>query len=217
MTRILIIRHGETFYNLEDKFQGWVDSALTKKGCEQAGLLSERLINEKIDVIYSSPFKRAVRTAEIVRRHRKIPIIVEDRFKEIRCGQWEGLKFTEVREKFGEAYDTWDNAPHFHRIPEGETFMEVYERARQGIEHVIANHKGQIVLVSAHMVTTLLLMAFFGKDDIKNLWNTPKQGNTALNIVEIDESGRVDIILRGDSSHLSGTLTEYKFWEIGTA
>lgn len=216
MTRIIIVRHGETYLNLEDAFQGWIDSELTEKGKEQAIRVADRLKEEKIDVIYSSPFKRALKTAEIIKGEREIPLIVDDGFKEIKCGMWEGSKFIYIKDQYPEEYNTWDKTPHLHKMPKGETFGEVYQRAVKALKEIIRKHEGKTILISSHMVTVLLMMTYFGGEGIDQLWNTPKQGNTAVNIVDIDSSGNVDIICRGDDSHLEGMEIKYKFWEIGT-
>lgn len=216
MTRIIIVRHGETYLNLEDVFQGWIDSELTEKGKLQAIRVADRLKEEKIDFIYSSPFKRALKTAEIIKGEREITLITDDGFKEIKCGMWEGSKFIYIKDKYPEEYNTWDKTPHLHKMPQGETFSEVYQRAVKALREIIRKHEGKTILITSHMVTVLLMMAYFGGEGIDQLWNTPKQGNTAVNIVDIDSSGNVDIICRGDDSHLEGMEIKYKFWEIGS-
>ncbi|EQB85893.1 hypothetical protein M918_16965 [Clostridium sp. BL8] len=75
MTRLYITRHGETLWNTEGRMQGWNDSPLTDLGIKQAEWLRDRIQDEKIDAIYSSPSNRAFKTAEIVRGGREIEII----------------------------------------------------------------------------------------------------------------------------------------------
>lgn len=215
MTRVIIVRHGETYLNLDDVFQGWIDSKLTRKGLEQAKRVADRLKDEKIDFIYSSPFKRALKTAEVIRNGRQLQIIEDDRLKEIKCGMWEGSKFIYVRDKYPIEYGIWEKTPHLHRIRGGETFIDVYSRSTDLLKEVIRRYEGKTVLISSHMVTVLLMMTYFGGEGIDQLWNTAKQGNTAVNIVDIDSEGNFNIVCRGDVRHLQGMDFSYRFWEIG--
>jgi broad specificity phosphatase PhoE len=201
-TRLIIIRHGETDYNIKGLFQGQLDSVLTERGIRQAEYTAERLKDTRMDAIYASPLKRALATAEIVRGGRDVPICVDERIQEIGCGHWEGLEVDRIKRDYAHGFENWTTRPHLHRIDGGETFREVFERASEFIRDVTDKHRGQSVVIVSHMVAILLMLLYLTDDRIENTWNTPRQPNTAVSIVEIDGSGRVEIPVRGDNSHL---------------
>lgn len=203
-TRLIIIRHGETDYNIKGLFQGQLDSVLTDKGVRQAQYTAERLKDTQIDVIYASPLKRAYRTAEIVKGERGIPVFADERIKEIRCGKWEGVAVEWIKREDTHGFDVWTQKPHLHSIEGGETFGEVYDRVSDFLRNVISENQGKNVVVVSHMVAILLMMLYLTDEKIENIWNTPRQPNTAVNIVEINGEGKVDIIIRGDNSHVAG-------------
>ena len=201
-TRLTIVRHGETDYNIKGLFQGQLDSVLTERGVRQAEYTAERLEDDRMDAVYSSPLKRALATAEIIRGDRDVPILIDGRIKEIRCGKWEGVSIDRIKEDDAHGFNNWTQRPHLHRIDGGETFREVYERASDFIRCVAEKHRGENVVVVSHMVAILLMMLYLTGDRIENIWNTPRQPNVAVNVVEIDDGGKAEVIVRGDNSHL---------------
>ena len=89
--KIYLMRHGETKWNKRSKLQGQVDIPLAPKGIEQAEMTSEGMKDIPFDHIFSSPLKRAYKTAQVVRRDRPIEIVRDDRLKEMSFGTSEGL------------------------------------------------------------------------------------------------------------------------------
>ncbi len=94
--KLLLTRHGQTGWNVEGKIQGQTDTELNETGIKQAEVIREKLFNQKIDIIISSPLKRARKTAEIIARGRDIPIIIDERLSERDFGEFEG----KTREEF---------------------------------------------------------------------------------------------------------------------
>lgn len=199
-TKVIMVRHGETEWNVLCKFLGSVDLPLNEKGRRQAGYAKEALKDEKIDVIYSSPMLRAYQTGEIIRGDRPLEIIKEDGLREISCGKWEGLNGKEVEEKFPGQIYLWGNKPEECRIEEGDTFREVSDRMIEAFWKIVNENRGKTILITAHMICLTLLMIHFDGKEINDLWDVKPISNAALNIVEVSEDNNVDIISWSDDS-----------------
>ena len=100
MTEIILIRHGETEWNVEEVFRGRIDIELNQNGIKQAKLLAEYLSKRKIDAIYSSPLQRAVKTAEIIAGYHKLNVGIAPGLIDFDFGEWQGLSLQEVRDRF---------------------------------------------------------------------------------------------------------------------
>jgi len=170
MTEIILARHGETEWNVEEIFRGRIDIELNETGIKQARLLAEYLSDVEIQAIYSSPLKRALRTAEIIASYHKLDIEITPGLIDFNYGQWQGLPHQEVEDKYKELYTKWTNSPDQVKIPEGESLDEVRGRARGVVNDVIAKYKGAVVLVSHRVVNKVLICALLGLDN-SDFWN----------------------------------------------
>ncbi|WP_027086135.1 histidine phosphatase family protein [Cohnella panacarvi] len=206
-TTIHITRHGQTEWNTLKKFQGHNDSPLTELGVKQAEWLGESLRNTAFDRVYSSSSPRAFRTAEIVAGGRGIPIEACDEFMEINLGIWEGMDQGEAERSYPEQFHNFWKDPEAFRVPDGETFRDVSERAIRKLLQIVAENAGQSILVVTHTVVVKLIMAYFEQRDWKDLWNLPYIHPTCLCKVEVNDDGHA-IILHGDISHYREAATE---------
>jgi 2,3-bisphosphoglycerate-dependent phosphoglycerate mutase len=156
MTILVLIRHGQSLWNAENRFTGWTDIDLSKKGEYEAEMAGEKLENISFDVVHTSALMRAQRTAEIIIQHNKIskdmPVYKDERLNERHYGSLQGLNKTETAEKYGaEQVHVWrrsfDIAP-----PEGESLKMTAERTLPYFKEDILKHlnEGKNVLVSAH-------------------------------------------------------------------
>jgi probable phosphoglycerate mutase len=170
MTEIILARHGETKWNVEEVFRGRTDVELNQTGIKQAELLAKYLSKHKIDAIYSSPLKRAVKTAEIIAGYHGLDIEVAPGLIDFDCGDWHGLLRQEVQDKYKELYDLWVNHPDKVKIPGGESLNDVGERAISVLDDVIAKHGGTVILVAHRVVNKVLICALLGLDN-SHFWN----------------------------------------------
>ena len=156
MTILVLIRHGQSLWNAENRFTGWTDIDLSKKGEYEAEMAGEKLENISFDVVHTSALMRAQRTAEIIIQHNKISkdilVYKDERLNERHYGSLQGLNKTETAEKYGaEQVHIWrrsfDIAP-----PEGESLKMTAERTLPYFKEDILKHlnEGKNVLVSAH-------------------------------------------------------------------
>ena len=170
ITEIILVRHGETEWNVGEIFRGRIDIELNETGIKQAGQLAEYLSKVKIDAIFSSPLKRALKTAEIIADYHKLEVAITPGLIDFDYGQWQGLPHQEVKEKYEELYAEWVNHPDRVKMPAGESLEDVRKRAMGVVANIIAGHGGRIVLVSHRVVNKVLICALLGLDN-SHFWN----------------------------------------------
>lgn len=161
-TRVILVRHGTSSYNVERRVQGHCDeSALTQSGRDGARSVGAALRDLTFDAAYSSPLMRARETAELILSEAKTAPELQlfDTLKEINLAQWEGLKFDEVEANYPEQYQTWRDRPYELRMlkptPNGDRVdylpvHDLFEQAREFWQAVLPQHEGQTILVVAH-------------------------------------------------------------------
>ena len=170
MTQVILARHGETEWNVEQIFRGRIDIELNETGVKQAELLAEYLSNLKIDAVYSSPLKRALKTAEMIASHHKLDVEIAPGLIDFDYGKWQGLPHQEVKDKYKELYGKWLKNPHQVKMPDGESLNDVRERALSVVDDVVAKYEGTVVLVSHRVVNKVLICALLGLDN-SHFWN----------------------------------------------
>lgn len=148
--QIVLVRHGATDWNLEHRCQGASDRDLSEVGVRQAEDIAAQLRTENVSAIYASDLKRARRTAEVIGQPHHLPVIIEERIRELDHGKLEGLTFTEIKENFGEFLTRWRTEPAELQVPGGERLIDVAERAWSGLNQIVERHAStdNIVVVS---------------------------------------------------------------------
>jgi broad specificity phosphatase PhoE len=199
MTELILARHGQTAWNVEEVFRGRIDVELNQTGIKQAELLAEYLSGLKIEAVYSSPLKRALKTAEVVARRQRLEVAVSPGLIDGDFGQWQGLSLREVKDKYKKLYKQWVDSPQLVKIPGGESLDGVRERALKVVNEVIARHSGQVVLVAHRVVNKVLICALLGLDN-SHFWNIRQDvgGTTVFHY----EKGRFVLTRHNDTSYL---------------
>ena len=154
----MLLRHGQTLMSVQKRYAGRSDIPLTGTGIRQAAAAAKRLAPAGIGVIVSSPLQRAVQTAEEVAAVTGVPVVTDDGFRETDFGDWEGLTFAEVKERWPDELTTWLADPAV-APPGGESFAEVGERVTAALHRVLAGRPGQTVLVVSHVTPIKTLIA----------------------------------------------------------
>jgi len=160
-TRVVIVRHGQSSFNVEQKIQGRCDeSVLTERGAADAHRVGDVLRGSPADAIYSSPLQRARQTAEILQAYlpHSPPLQTTERLLEVDLPLWEGLTKQQVRERFPDDYRRWHQQPHELAMrvsgPEGKRLhypvLALYEQAQQFWQMLLARHRGQTIVLVAH-------------------------------------------------------------------
>ena len=205
---IYFVRHGQTIWNVEKRFQGLSDSPLTELGITQAKLLGEKLKDIKFDKFYSTSLKRAYDTANYIKGNREQKVEIFDDFVEISMGDMEGIK----QEDFKKLYPEQVKNFFFNQLEYnpssfgGESFLEVRERVIRGLNKFIELNKNyERVLVVSHGATLKTLLHYISGKDISTLSDEAIPKNTSYTIVKY-ENGKFEIIDFSNISHLEGKL-----------
>ncbi|OLS02517.1 histidine phosphatase family protein [Tissierella creatinophila] len=199
--KLYIIRHGQTQWNIQKRLQGWNNSNLTQKGISDAMNLAERLKDIDFTHIYSSTQKRAIETAEILRKDRNIDIIKLEGLKEIGFGKWEGMEMDEVLEKYKDEFDIYLNKPHLYKPTlNGESYEEIFKRVRLSLDEILKSG-GEDILIVSHGVTIKILTSIIKNIPLEKLYTIDINKGTSLNICEVKEN-KIEFIVEGDNYHI---------------
>lgn len=151
LTRLCLVRHGETNWNLERRAQGQLDIALNARGRAQAEALALELAGERFDRLYSSDLKRALQTAAPIARARNLPILRSKALREKRDGAWEGLNLAEVEALYPQEFALYRERRLDFAIPGGgESILQFAARISSALEDIAKSHAGETVLIVAH-------------------------------------------------------------------
>ena len=201
MTRMILVRHGETEWNRVEHFRGRADVSLNETGLTQARRMAQRVASQWRPVaIYSSPLTRAVKTAEAVARHFGLSVEVHFGLIDIDYGQWQGLTPSEAKERWPEVTNAWYNAPHTACIPGGETLDDLRTRAERTVNDLATRREGQtIVLVGHTVINRMILLSVLGLGN-DHFWRL-RQDTCAINVFEV-EGGVFTLVSLNDTCHL---------------
>jgi len=215
VTRLIFVRHAQAEGNYIREFHGWTDSSLTPMGHIQAKKAAEKLKDTPIDVIYSSSLKRTMQTAQYIADIKGLPIIRTDKLKEINGGDWEGRKFDELPKLWPHEYDTWENEPHIHKMPNGESMEEFQKRVLDEVKYIIDKNKGKNICIVTHGTVIKALLCHFRYCTLEEMINIEWCDNASITIIDC-EDGEFKIITEGDASHLGdeySTIKNQEWWE----
>ena len=202
MTRLIIVRHAESAFNLENRIQGHQDSVLTPKGLRQAQRLGKRLKLIQIDKIYSSDLGRAYSTTLEIARHKRIPIKRDPLLREINLGDWEGMTIEEVDRLYNNGYQKWLKKPSACHIPQCEKLQHFKKRITDRVRAIASTNRGKNVLIVTHGGAITALLADWLKADFDNLLLNLQIDNTSITWVDETEK-RVRLRAINDTAHLS--------------
>jgi len=200
-TRLYLVRHGATPLTTEDKFSGAENVFLSDEGREQAEHLSQRLADDDIHAIYTSPLDRTKETAEIIARPHNLTPILKDGLREISHGHWEGLTRKEVEERHADEYTAWESDPFTFAPEEGESGISVLARALPVIREVVVKHKDGNILVVSHKATLRLIISSLLGFDVRGYRDRLDQAPASLNILDFKDTVRARLMLFNDISH----------------
>ena len=150
MTRFIVVRHGETHWNVEMRIQGQGDSPLTENGIAQARAIAERLAAERIDAIVSSDLGRAMQTARRIAERVGLEVIPDARLRERAFGEGEGMTYTEVDQVYPGAFARVREVDPDFVIPGGESRRQFHERVRAAFEDLAARNAASTLVVVTH-------------------------------------------------------------------
>ena len=210
-TRLYIVRHGQSLGNAEKIFLGHTDLGLTELGDKQAKKTASALADIEFSAIYSSDLIRAYNTALPSASLRDMDIIPDKRFRELYCGEWEGMSIDELISKYGAMFtESWVKDFGIFRMPGGESIPECAERMYEGCLDAARSHPGTNILIATHAAA---IRALYGKICGINPENLGAElaypSNASYSIIEFDGSSFTPIAFSVDG-HLEGMLTTWR-------
>ncbi|MCL5996347.1 MAG: histidine phosphatase family protein [Chloroflexi bacterium] len=201
MTRIILVRHGQTAWNKIERFRGRADVPLDEVGLAQAEATGRRVAAQwPLNAVYSSPISRAYHTAQAIAKHFHLPVEVHEGLTDIDFGQWQGLSPDEVRARWPEQLDAWYHTPQRLHIPGGESLDIMRARGMAAVDELTARHDGQTIALVGHtVINRVILLGMLGLGN-ERFWHIG-QDTCAINVIEAQES---DFILASlnDTCHL---------------
>ncbi|NOZ06449.1 MAG: histidine phosphatase family protein [Chloroflexi bacterium] len=210
MTTILLVRHGESFWNRIGVYQGQIDIPLSDLGQIQAEAIADRLKSKHLDVIVSSPLRRAADTARKIARYHDCPFEVEPALAEIHHGVWQGLTAAEVKAQFTKLYETWTEHPAEATMPGtgGESVAEVQRRVVPAVDRLAQRYPtGRALIVGHDLPLKVILVSALGAG-LSTLGHLSIE-NCALNVVKWD-SKHTQLLALNRNEHLAGIRSNLK-------
>ncbi len=207
---IIMVRHGETEGNLDDKAQGHFDAPLTKRGRIQAEAVAERLSDIEFDAIYASDLQRAMSTAEaIAAHHPEVEIRRSSQLREYHFGDYEDIPWDAIGENDAELYQNWKNLDTRERIdfPGGESMLDAWERIGEVTNEILANHQqgNETILIVGHGGSLQGVLSHLLNLRVKDQWRFMFNNTSVTVLIEhlyTPNAWRTTQL--NDTSHLNG-------------
>jgi probable phosphoglycerate mutase len=158
MTHFWLVRHGETDWNLEGRFQGQADLPLNANGLVQARQVADLLVGKGIQAIYCSDLQRALQTAQIIAERLRLNPQVDKRLREVRLGEWEGMQVEQIKTSYPDQWQDRKLDPLSAHPPGGENLLELAERSWAAIDQIAQWHSNGTILLVSHGVALACLI-----------------------------------------------------------
>jgi broad specificity phosphatase PhoE len=182
MTRIVLVRHGQTEWNRFERVRGRADIALDATGRAQAEATGQRVAAElQPAAVYCSPLQRALHTAQAIASRLSQEPQIDQGLVDMDFGDWQGLTGPEVEQRWPEAAAAWIKAPDRVSFPGGESLPQVLERCSAALGTLIERHREQTIAAVAHTVVNRVLLCFVLGIDVSNYWRIG-QDTCAINV-----------------------------------
>ncbi|MGI8638523.1 MAG: histidine phosphatase family protein [Pyrinomonadaceae bacterium] len=204
VTRLYLVRHGQSAGNAEGRFGGHSPTPLSELGREQAEITAKTLAKEQINVIYSSDLYRAVQTAAPLAELLDLPINKNSAFRERKVGVLEGKTFDESKAQFPKDYYALINRNIHHVITEGESYRQLLRRATKALHEVIRTHQDEKIVIFSHTgaicFLTLYLLGAIDRKTKTTPWLITS--NCGINRFEIRNRSNIRVLALNDTRHL---------------
>jgi phosphoserine phosphatase len=213
--RLLLVRHGETDWNRQGRFQGQIDVPLNETGHQQAQQAADFLSIVPLDFAVTSSMKRPKETAQaILKQQAEMPLGEEPNFREISHGTWEGKFEAEIEQEYSGELERWRTEPETVQMPEGENLQQVWDRATTAWDEMVqiarakfdpSNGKTRVGLVVAHDATNKVILSHVVGAGADKFWCF-KQGNGAVSVIDYPAEGPPILQAMNITTHLGGVL-----------
>ncbi len=203
--KLILIRHGETDHNVENRMSGWTEATLSQKGIEQAGLLAKRLEHVRIHRVITSGMERAEETASIVFPHLCKSREIVDRLKEMNFGTMEGLTMDDIRDEYPDDFRQLQKMTGKYVFPKGESLRSFHKRIQSAAQKLMKLPNDETIAVVAHSGTIRCLLAGWIANDWRAHWRF-RIDHCSITVVDFYDGFPV-LDLCNDTNHLGHPLS----------
>ena len=181
MTRLILIRHGETDYTSQGRYCGFSDPSLNEKGIQQSEKLAIRLKETGVDKVYSSDLKRACQSAKLIFKNNPIEEIAD--FREMNFGLFEGLRYEEIIKVYPKLYQEWIDNPLRVEIPSGEGLVGLEKRVKEKLSFILSQDVGKTIALVSHGGPIRVILCQVLKLGLESFWKVEQEIGT-LRIID---------------------------------
>ncbi len=208
MTRVYLIRHGQTEWNAEGRWQGQIDVPLSASGYAQAQALAGHLADMGLCAVYASDLARAAETGRLIAEAAGASLTRDPRLRELHLGIFQGLTYSEIRERYPDDEEQMKLNYLDHVLQEGESRRAMQTRAFAAWTDILAHAPCDTIAIVSHGGTIrLLLLAVLGPEANQQVMTMPI-GNTSCTLLDVAADGSVQMLAAADQSHLEHQLSD---------
>jgi broad specificity phosphatase PhoE len=157
MPTIILIRHGETDWNIEGRYQGQADPPLNSNGMHQAQVLVTMLQDINLELLFSSPLRRAKQTAKLISEQLAIPLLEDSRLMEIHQGDWQARLRADIQALYPDLFLAWETNPWGVNPPGGENLSSVQSRVYAAVDDIIDTNPQKKIGIVSHRIPIALI------------------------------------------------------------
>lgn len=211
-TKLIVVRHAQGQGNLLAEFHGQFNSDLTELGIRQAECTGEYLKNVRFDAAFSSDIARAHSTALIIAKHHNgLEVVTNQGLREIKAGEWEGRRFTDIEKEYPELHKAWKENLADFTCPGGESVKHLHDRVKETIEYIVKANAGKTILIASHATPIRCMLCDWNKLALSEIVKLKWVPNASVTTVEYNsQTMETNLIEAAYSEHLlqNGLITE---------
>ncbi len=208
MVKIIILRHGHSLSNMQNTFTGHQESPLSEIGLEQAKRACDYIFkNYKIDKIYSSDLSRAVNTILPLSKKLNKEITTSSELRELYGGEWEGVKFQDLKTLFPKDYGLWETSVGLARPTGGESYKEAQTRAVNFITKIAKENDNKTIIIATHGGLIRAIECYFKKIPLENMQSVSYVSNASISIYNYN-NGEYEVVKTNVNDYLEGLTTQ---------
>lgn len=212
MTTVIMIRHGQSVANEQNRFAGHSDYDLTDLGRTQAELAGEYIHRHyKVDAVYASDLKRAFDTAVPTARLFGLKVTPDKGLRELFVGDWETLHYTDVQKNFPKDYDDWINNYSFARCTNGESIRELYDRITPKVLELAKKNQGKTILIATHATPVRAFECYAMGLPPERICEAPTPVNASICVFKVEDDGSASVDKFNITDHIAGMVTTLEF------
>lgn len=186
MVKLILVRHALTVDNQKSRLSGHIDSSISEEGREQIDKITNYLKDFDIDKIYTTTSSRTKDTVKKLSELKSIEIIEKESLKEISFGDFEGLTFDEIKDKYPKEFQDMIKKGYEYKYPNGESLIDSYNRVCTELDNIISDCDNQTILICSHGGTIRNIITYLISNSYKYHWNF-KIDNGSVTILEIQD------------------------------